>query len=347
MVGFPSSVHMTVDKEKVENILRSDDFGINQVRSVVEDHDLVVSKGEVEPMIDALLASEWTEEQFEDLIDHFEEIQLEKSPWGYYVGDISDYPNFTDSPVHTELKEQLNLNPAKREDGELLREGFELDTVTESEITGIYWTQTQTFRLNALRKLTSIERTYDMGFDIDLENDIILINTDNYGKLNEMLKELRDIGLKIDPVGHHDLLHEDSLEQIDAFVSELKAGLRKAKAQQPITKYTDGESPPLLDIDVVKIRLESALKRANLEGHQDIFEHDVVRELTQEEKGRIVHLKGEFEFEEEDFNFHVGYTEKLGRVRIQKKGQIKRDVEVVEEAFNFIYDFYEDYFINY
>lgn len=348
MVSYLSSHQMTVDKEKIENILRSDDFGVNHLRDIVDEHELPVSKSESEPMIEALLATEWTESQEEDLIERFEEIQLEKSPWGYYVGTITEYPRKTDQPLHIELKQQLRRNPVDRDDEEVYEPGFEIRDTTEKRLTGIYWTKTNTFQLNALRELEERRRTYDMGIEMDLEDDIILINTDNYGKLNELLKELTIAGLEIEPVEHKRLLHDASLHQVRGFVEDLHEGLRSEKSQTSLAEYgANGDfRQELLEIDVVRIRLETELKRVNIEGHEDIFENDVVKELTENEKGRIVHLKGEFEYGEEDFNFHVGYTEKLGRIRIQKKGLAKRDVDIVEEAFDFLYGYYENHFIH-
>lgn len=86
---------MSVDKEKIENILRSDDFSKRHIKEFVERKKLRVGKDSLEKMINALLSAKWTEEEFESLKDKFGRIQKEKAPLGYYVGEITDLPNLT------------------------------------------------------------------------------------------------------------------------------------------------------------------------------------------------------------------------------------------------------------
>lgn len=154
------------------------------------------------------------------------------------------------------------------------------------------------------------------------------------------------MGIEVESVGHQSLLHDDANEQVGGFVRDLEKGLKEAKKQKSIAKFTDSSPPELLNVDKVKIKLtDGELKTADLEGYQDIFENEEVRRLTKNKRGRINHLKGDFTYNETDFDFHVGYTEKLGRVRIQKKGRPEGEVELLEEVFDFLYEYYNEHFI--
>jgi len=338
---------MTIDKSKVENILKTDDFHVNELRDLVEQRQLNVDKRFKDDMIEALLADKWTDEEFNDLKDRFLRIQRERSPMGFYIGKIEDLPDYTDQATHEELKETLLVDAADRDGVELNEEGFEIREATKNSVSGIYWTQTRTYTLNALRELTSRERTYDIGFEFDLEERIVHINADNYGKRGEILTKFAEKGIEIESVGPHGEKGGNANEIIEGFIEDVESGLQAAKEQQELHDFSDGSGRSLLQTRTLEIKLtDGQLKTANLEGHQDIFETDVVKELTEDENGRIIHLKGIFEYRGEDFNFHVGLPEELGRIRIKKKGAPKDNVDLLEDAFDFLFEHFNEHFID-
>lgn len=337
---------MGVDKQKIENILQSDKFHVNEIKELVEERNLKVDRRYKDEMIEALLTATWTENQFENLKNRFARIQKESSPMGEYIGKVVDYPDVTPNPTHEELKERLLINEIKRDESEIIEEGFEVQEASSDRVVGIYWTKTQTFRLNALRRLQSTERTYDFGFEFDLEEDVVHIRGDNYGKLSELLNQFEDLDIRVRSVGHHTSLSTDVNDLIRNFVEDLSDGLESARSQTDLEEWTGTPSPPLLEIDTVEIKLtDGELKTANLKGREDIFENPTVDELTREKDGRIIHLRGDFIYKGTDFSFHVGLPDKLGRVRIKKKGTLSGDLEVINEAFDFLYDYFDDHFI--
>lgn len=338
---------ISADKSKVENILKTDDFHVNELRALVEERQLDVDKRFKDDMIEALLADKWSEEEFDELKDRFLRIQQERSPMGFYIGKIKDLPDYTDQATHEELKETLLVDAADRDGADLNEEGFEIREATEDSVSGIYWTQTRTYTLNALRDLTSRKRTYDIGFEFDLDERIVHINADNYGKRGEILTVFNEKGIKIDRVGPHGETGGSANEIVEGFVEDVETGLQQAKEQQELHDFHDGSGRSLLKTRTLEIKLtDGKLKTANLEGHQDIFENDVVKELTQDKNGRIIHLKGAFEYRGVDFEFHVGLPEDLGRIRIKKKGAPKDNVEILEEAFDFLFEHFNEHFID-
>src|SRR6056297_2566567 len=95
---------MTFNKADVENILTNDDFHVNELQNLVEERELNVDKRKKDEMVEALLADTWTENQLDDLKDRFRKLQLERSPFGFYIAKVVDYPDFTDNPKQQELR---------------------------------------------------------------------------------------------------------------------------------------------------------------------------------------------------------------------------------------------------
>lgn len=339
---------MTVDKEKVKNILESDNFTRNMIIELVEERGLSVDKRYVDEMIEALLAVNWDEDQFEDLKSTFETVQKENSPFGFYVAKVEEFPDLTDQDTEIEVKEKLLVEEAKRDEEGLHERGFEIQSTSSDKIEGIYWTQTISYELDALRELKSTERTYDLGFEIDFNKDIIRINADNYGKTGELLRQLDSLGFETERVKHQSMLADEANEQMSVFVEDLKSSLQDVREQQVMDDFNDSdELPSLLDIDNVQIKLSGGeLKTAKLEGHTGIFGNDEVTRWTEDMDGRIIHLRGEYVYKGTDFDFHVGLPDKLGRIRIKKKGRTEGNTAILEESFEFLNELFEEYFVD-
>lgn len=337
-------------KEKIENILRSEDFPYGEIREIAEDRSKIPDPpAKKDDLIEALLSVTWNDQQFEDLKRRFEEIRREKAPLGHYVLKIKDIklsPG-TDQPKHEDIKNKLIRNEAELNESGVEKSGFKINYTGREKVEGIYWTKTQSFRLDALRRLQSREREYDFGFEIDLENDHLYITGDNYGKVGELRSEFEKHGFELEPVTLDSLDDSDRAnEVVRDFVSDLRSSLDDVKEQKHMSDYSDMDSPDLLFIDEVKIKLMTGeLRRANLEGWEDIFKNDQVIKLTENKGGRISRIKGEFKYKGIDFSFNVGYTDDYGRVSVTKKGRLT-GVEIVEESFVFLSELYEQYYVD-
>lgn len=337
---------MTVDKKKVENILKSDDFHFNEVIDLVEERGLKVKKRRKEEMIEALLAAKWSDDEFAELKDRFARIKKERSPLGYYIAKVSDYPNLTPQPRYEELKEKLLVEEAEREGADLLEDGFEIRAADPKKVAGIYWTQTQTYDLDALRNLRSTERVYDIGFEFDLGTDILHINADNYGKRGEILNKFKNTGVDIESIGYETLSKAKANDIVRGFVDDVESGLKDSRKQKDLSDYGTGTSPDLFSVDTIEIKiLDGELKTANLEGHEDIFKNETVEKLINEKEGRIIHLRGVMTYGDDDYDFHVGLPENFGRVRIQRKGGPTGNVKSLEETFDFLFECFRNNFI--
>lgn len=337
---------MPVDKDKIRNILETDAFKRSEIRSLVNERDLDVNRNDSSEMIDALVTVNWDEDDLERLKNRFAELQKLDSPFGYYVGEITEVRDRTPQPDHEEVKHNLLTEEAKYDGDELVRGGFDIQECTPEMVKGLYWTRTETYDLDALGKIRYTERTYDFGFELLLEEGIAHVIGDNYGKMGELLKTLEGLGIKIESVGHESKLQEQANNLVEEFVEELSHDLREVHPQRSLDEYdVEIPAPSLLDIDEVHIKItDGELKTAKLTGDQDIYENDTVQELVNEKDGRITRMKGDMIHKDYDFSFNVGYTDRLGRVRVESKDR-SATVEDLENAFDFLYDHYLGYFV--
>jgi hypothetical protein len=107
------------------------------------------------------------------------------------------------------------------------------------------------------------------------------------------------------------------------------------------------DDPPVLEIDLVNLLLDDAdLKDVKIGGRTDIIENDEVKRFREEHDSRIVRLEGEFLLNEKWYSFTAGYTDNMGQVSVKKNGKAEEKPELVEEAFDLLFQSYEDYFIN-
>lgn len=338
---------MPADIEKIESILRSKDFPITEIRTLIDQRpDLSISSRKKEELIEALLNVTWSDNQFDNLKERFAEIRRERTPMGHYVMEINEIDLMTEQPKYEEIRNKLLRNEAEISDNGIDEAGFRVEEANQEIVSGIYWTKTRTFRLDALRRLQSAEREYDFGFEIDLENNRLYMSGDNYGKVGELRSEFESIGFELEPVTLDDIDDPNEANQtVREFVSELRSRLDEIKEQRDMSDYSDQDGPTLLYIDEVQIKLLSGeLRRANLEGSEDIFDNDQVTNLTEDEGGRISRIKGRLEYDGKDFDFNIGYTDDYGRVSVEKKGRLA-GVDVVEEAFEFLSELYEEYYV--
>ena len=102
-----------------------------------------------------------------------------------------------------------------------------------------------------------------------------------------------------------------------------------------------------LKIKEVSLMLESGdIKKVDLDGRTDILNHEDVRHFIQKRDGRITGVGGEMIYRNTPFEFNVGYTtDGFGKIRIRKKGERTGNPEITQEAFDFLYEIYKEFFL--
>lgn len=102
-----------------------------------------------------------------------------------------------------------------------------------------------------------------------------------------------------------------------------------------------------LTIDSVRFSLSGGqLEDVAIGGRTDIFQHPEVKRWRNQ-GGKIVRVSGEFNYDGRRFDFQVSYAKSsgLGRVNVEKKGRRTGNLQIREEAFELVYDIFENYFI--
>lgn len=341
-----------VDKTKLETLLRSDLLTINDLRDIIDERDLNIKSRRTDRLIEAILADRWTQEEFSELIETLSMKQEETEPKGHYIQQINGIDRMIDRPTHEVLEERLKTKAAVISDDTIEEDGFEIIEVDSDHIEGIHWSQNTSYVLGPFNQLRSRESLYNTPFKIDLEHDLVFLGADRFGKARGLSSELRDLSIELESVGHHDLMSSKAANVIDDFVDELESSLDDIaeSTQAGVEDFSSAGSSdrvPLVEIDTVNIQIESGeIKEARIGGRTDIFDNETVQKLVSERGGKIAQIKGEMIFKGEFFKFHVGYNEVTGRLMVKKKGRAKGDVELVQEAYDFLYELYDEYFIS-
>lgn len=260
-----SETEPEVDKNKIESLLTHDNFIRNELIDLVDEKDLSADRRKNDDMIDALMAYTWSTEEFQDLKQRFKRLQLERSPRGTYIAKIENIPNKTEDPLYEQVRQRLKRQPVEKEDGDILTDGFELEQVNEDGVSGIYWTKTEAFSLDSLNNLTSRERTYDTGFALVFDNDLLLIKADNYGKRGEVLSKFTELGIEWAKIGQESKTSEQLNEDIRDFEEDVREGLESMKDPAEISDYSGDETRELLEVMTVEIkRTGGKIKTANI-----------------------------------------------------------------------------------
>lgn len=341
-----------VDKDQLESLLTSDLLGINDLRDIIDDRDLNTTARRTDKLVSAILADKWDSNEFEELKEELAAKQEETGPKGYYIQSITSIDRLTDRPLHEEIQERLKRDEAVIEGNTVVEDGFELTNVEEGLVEGVHWSQNTTYVLGPFNQLRSRESLYDTEFQIDLENDLVFIGAERFGKARGFSSELREKSIELDPVGHHHLNSDDANDLVDDFVDDLKSSLRSESdnEQSGMEEFSDSDTSDLdspVKIDTVNVQIESGeIKEVRVGGRADIFGVETVENLRENRDGKISQIKGEILFDDEFFHFNVGYNQITGRVMVRKKGRARGRVSVVQDAYDLLYDLYSEYFID-
>ena len=341
-----------VDKDQLESLLTSDLLGINDLRDIIDERDLNTTARRTDKLVSAILADKWDSEEFEELKEQLAAKQEETGPKGYYIQSITGIDRLTDRPLQDEIEERLKRDEAVIEGNTVVEDGFEITSVDEGVVEGVHWSQNTTYVLGPFNQLRSRESLYDTEFLIDLENDLVFIGADRFGKARGFSSALREKSIELHPVGHHHLGSNDANQLVDDFVDDLKDSLRSEAEdeQSGMEEFSDSDASDLdspVKIDTVNVQIESGeIKEVRVGGRADIFGVEPVENLRENRNGKISQIKGEILFDDEFFHFNVGYNQITGRVMVRKKGRARGNVGVVQDAYDLMYDMYKQYFVD-
>lgn len=207
---------MTVDQEDLREILRL--FPLYQIRMIVDERGTDAKSRDPEELIDALVQEEWTDEEYESLVDRLQTIQEEGRPLGYYICKIND------SLAIETLEQELLQNEAQFDDeGHIKKEGYQVHHSSETELEATRW------RIDVERdfnfrtgEVETSENVKPVDFEVDLDDMRVFIDTNQYGKAKSIQSKLEKSGFDFEGVGHRNLNSEDANDQVESFVDALE-----------------------------------------------------------------------------------------------------------------------------
>lgn len=210
---------MTVDKEDLREILRL--FPIYQVRMIIQERGTGVKSRDQEELIGALVQEVWTHEEYQELIDRLQTIEEEGRPLGYYICTIQQAPKLE------HLERELKANEASfNEDGYITEGGYEIHHVSDTELEATRWKIDIEREFNFRTGEVEVdERVKPVDFTVDLDEERVFIDTNQYGKALSVRSKLEKAGFEFGEIGHRNLESDDANQKVKGFVDALEEKL--------------------------------------------------------------------------------------------------------------------------
>lgn len=336
--------NMPPSDEKIRTALEM--MPISVLRNLIEERNLGVSSRGSDELIEALVEDGWTESQYEELKKRLGAIKLEQDPYGRYIANLGTINQGVDrdQPIHQRLEAILETNSCVFDETGLAEPGFKIDTVNERAVRGIHWTKSINYTLSPLNEVKTKETVYATGFEFDLESHILLINCSLPAKAKNLTTTLNRSGIGTDPVGHDGLSNKKANQEVQGFIDEF---LQKLLDRTDQLALDERDTSSVLEVDLVEMLVdESELQDVRIGGRTDIIDNPTVEEFREEHDARVVRLEGQFRLDGKYYDFTSGYTDGMGQVTVRKQGRVEERPELVKEAFDFVYETYDRYFVD-
>lgn len=312
---------------------------------MVEENGLNFKSRHSDELIDKLMDLDWTVDKFDNLKERLAQIERERTPKNRYVSLIDSVrASLDESSGIDHVQQVLRRHSASfGENGELEEEGFQLLNVEDGVIEGIHWSESLNYSLSPTREIETDRTLYETGIKLDLNNDIIFINSTMPMKARSVLNKLEDLVFEVSEVGHQTLTNKQANQMVQNFVDEVNEKLLERQSQATLG---DGQGKEVLEVDLVDLLLdEDNIKNVKISGYTDIIGDKEVIRFKSEYDAKIHRLEGNFELGNNWFKFTAGFAEGMGQVNVSKKGRVEEKPELLDSAFDFLYNYYEEYFI--
>ncbi|WP_436924738.1 hypothetical protein [Halosimplex amylolyticum] len=213
---------MSVNRDDLEVILT--EFPRQELKKIASERDIEVDSTKVEDYIESIKRDSWTNEGLQNLVGRLNRVLEENEPMGFYICEISDGPDLEEFADSLETRNPAEFN----DDGEPVESGYDIDEVSEKELTYRNWKVQEKSEFNRItgtpRYYTDISMT---SVRIDAEEGRVYMNTKNYLKAKSIRGFLKDEGFELEEVGHKTLTPESAKEQVESFVDEMEEKLEE------------------------------------------------------------------------------------------------------------------------
>jgi len=207
---------MPVDDEDLREVLRL--FPIYQIRMIIDERGVDVKSKDQEELIDALVEENWTDEEFDELVERLQTIQEDGRPLSYYLCDINEQVSIADA------EQELRRNEAEfSDDGGITEGGFQIHMTSETELEATRWKIDVEREFNfRTGEVETSEEIKPVDFHLDLEKNLVYIDTNQYGKALNIATKLETIGFEFDNIGHRNRSADEANEQVRNFVESIE-----------------------------------------------------------------------------------------------------------------------------
>ena len=106
----------------------------------------------------------------------------------------------------------------------------------------------------------------------------------------------------------------------------------------------------LLTLEKVKMEMRGGdLETVRLNGRNDLEGHQEIDRYINQHDAKISKIDGKFRYKNQQFDFTVSYateeTPDMGRVSVKKMGKATGDLEMREDAYDFLESLFEQHFV--
>jgi len=158
-----------IQKEKLKILFNI--LPINEIRNIIYKRQIGVKGVDKKKLIEALLKEDWTNKEFEEVLDLCKLIKEEDKPLGFYISKV-------ESIDLKDLKKILSKNPARfDESGHLEEDGFEFEE-KENKLIGKYYRKIVRSDIAPSGEIRELSNTYIVSFEINLESKLLFISSD-------------------------------------------------------------------------------------------------------------------------------------------------------------------------
>lgn len=314
------------------------------LRKIIDERNISFKSRYTEELIERLLEDDWTDEEHKALKERVARVERERTPKSRYIAKIEAiHPGLGDSEGTERVRQVLEEAPAVFDESGLEEEGYEITQQSDNTLEGIHWTKSINYTLSPHGEIQTESKLYDTGFRFDLENQVLFINSTLPPKANSLLTELDHRGIETSEVGHGHLRNERANSLVQEFIDDIDEELQERRAQ---TTLDDDFGSEVIEVDMVKMLVDDIdLEDVRIGGRTDILKHPQVKEVRENYDSRIVRFEGNFELDNVWYDLKAGETDGMGQVSVRKQGSVEERPELVDKAFDFLYNYYEKYFI--
>lgn len=215
-----------VDEADVRDLLSL--YKIGDLRTLIDEKGISYKSNSKEDLIDVLIEEhDWTDDEYNELVDRYQRIVEGKRPLGHYLFRIVS----VDLELESVSERLLERNEATfDESGDLNSTGYQIGSLSDSRLEATKWRYEEEKQFDPLTDdvQTSVKKD-KTGVIVDLDEGYIKVQTSNYQRAKGIGSTFEELGFTLGTIGHSQELSERANEEVEEFVDELESRLESIR----------------------------------------------------------------------------------------------------------------------